>query len=256
MWEEALFTPEGKIAIAFLLMYTGLSAPKLMEQLNGNIHYQIFCGIFINPKEPMTNPKLINKVMSELAGLMKIQVLQTTLARAWKPYMKNLNTMYTDTTCYESRMRFPTDAKLLWECIGKSYVTMCRMSRLIDSYRPRTKYLDVSRTNMTYVKQRKHSQKQTQKLICRQLDLLGKILKEIRRMQREHPDMVMMREQEGADLTTITKIYRQQANHFRSNDVRESIPDRIVSISKPYIRPIVRGKEIKSVEFGAKSNNI
>lgn len=112
------FTPEGKIAIAFLLMYTGLSAPKLMEQLNGNIHYQIFCGILINPKEPMTNPKLINKVMSELAGLMKIQVLQATLARAWKPYMKNLNTMYTDATCYESRMRFPTDAKLLWECIG------------------------------------------------------------------------------------------------------------------------------------------
>ena len=26
-------------------MYTGLSAPKLMEALNGNIHYQIFCGI-------------------------------------------------------------------------------------------------------------------------------------------------------------------------------------------------------------------
>ena len=109
---------------------------------------------------------------------------------------------------------------------------------------------------MAYVKQRKHSHKQTRKLIRRQLDLLGKILKEIRRMQREHPDVVMMREQEGADLITITKIYRQQANHFRTNDVRESIPDRIVSISKPYIRPIVRGKETKSVEFGAKSNNI
>jgi len=29
-----------------------------------------------------------------------------------------------------------------------------------------------------------------------------------------------------------------------------------VSVNKPYIRPIVRGKETKSVEFGAKSNNI
>lgn len=37
---------------------------------------------------------------------------------------------------------------------------------------------------------------------------------------------------------------------------RESIPDRIVSIAKPYVRPIVRGKEVKSVEFGAKCNNI
>ena len=29
-----------------------------------------------------------------------------------------------------------------------------------------------------------------------------------------------------------------------------------MSINKPYVRPIVRGKEVKSVEFGAKVNNI
>ncbi len=33
-----------------------------------------------------------------------------------------------------------------------------------------------------------------------------------------------------------------------------SVPDRIVSIAKSYVRPIVRGKEIKKVEFGAKVN--
>ena len=54
----------------------------------------------------------------------------------------------------------------------------------------------------------------------------------------------------------ITRMYRQQKNHFRNNDSRESIPNRIVSLSKPHLRPIVRGKEVKSVEFGAKVNNI
>ena len=54
----------------------------------------------------------------------------------------------------------------------------------------------------------------------------------------------------------VTKVYRQQRNHFDSGNRRESIPDRIVSVSKPYVRPIVRGKEVKSVEFGAKCNNI
>ena len=57
-------------------------------------------------------------------------------------------------------------------------------------------------------------------------------------------------------LDTITKIYCQQKNHFNSGDSRESIPNRIVSVSKPYVRPIVRGKETKIVEFGAKCNNI
>ena len=34
------------------------------------------------------------------------------------------------------------------------------------------------------------------------------------------------------------------------------VNDRIVSIDRHYIRPIVRGKETKTVEFGAKVNNI
>ena len=34
------------------------------------------------------------------------------------------------------------------------------------------------------------------------------------------------------------------------------VSDRIVSIDCHYVRPIVRGKETKSVEFGAKVNNI
>lgn len=35
---------------------------------------------------------------------------------------------------------------------------------------------------------------------------------------------------------------------------RESIQNRIVSLIKPHIRPIVRGNEAKTVEFGAKCN--
>ena len=61
---------------------------------------------------------------------------------------------------------------------------------------------------------------------------------------------------EGKVALMFLKMYRQQKNHFQSRDCRESIPNRIVSIRKPYVRPIVRGKEVKSVEFGAKVNNI
>ncbi|MDD5951955.1 MAG: hypothetical protein PUC53_08880 [Bacteroidales bacterium] len=43
--------------------------------------------------------------------------------------MQNLDTMYTDAICYESDMRYPTDPKLLWEGIEKSYETMCELSK-------------------------------------------------------------------------------------------------------------------------------
>ena len=195
---RSFFTPEGKVALMFLKMYTGLSCPKLLEQLNGNIHYQIFCDVIIDPTRPLTNYKLLDDIMMELAGKLKIQQLQGILADKWRSYMENLDTMYTDATCYESEMRYPTDAKLLWEGIEKSYATMCELSSRLGIHRPRTKFLDVQKANLTYRKQRKHSRSQTRKITRRLLDLL----------------------------------------------------------SKPHLRPIVRGKEVKSVEFGAKVNNI
>lgn len=254
---RSYFTPEGKVSLMFLKMYTGLSCPKLMEQLNGNIHYQMFCDAIIDPTRPLTNYKLLDDIILELSNKLKIQQQQDILAQMWKPYMQNLDTMYTDATCYESEMRYPTDPKLLWEGIEKSYETMCELSKRRGIHRPRTKYLDVQKANLVYRKQRKRSKSQTRKMTRRLLDLLGKILKEIRRMERETDEAgKLLTVREKGDLDIITKMYRQQKKHFQSKDCRESIPDRIVSISKPYVRPIVRGKEVKNVEFGAKVNNI
>jgi hypothetical protein len=253
---KPFFSPEGKVALMFLKMYTQLSAPKLLEQLNGNVHYQIFCDISINPLSPLRNYKLIDDIVSELSGKLRIQQQQDILAEAWKPYMKDLETFYTDATCYESEMRYPTDQKLLWECCEKAYSIMCIVCQRLEIHRPRTKYLDVEKANMGYVKQRKHSKSQQRKLTRRLIHLLGKILEEIRKMVCEHDDEEVLTVREKSTMDIITKVYRQQKNHFNSNDPRESIPDRIVSISKPYVRPIVRGKEVKNVEFGAKCNNI
>ena len=253
---RSYFTPEGKVALMFLKMKTQKSFPKLMEALNGNIFYQMFCDIVIDPAHPLANYKLLDDIALELAGKLKIQELQNVLAEMWKPYMKDLDTMYTDATCYESEMRYPTDQKLLWECIEKGYALMCEASRKLEVHRPRTKFLDVEKANLTYRKQRKHTKSQTRKITRRLLDLLGKILKELRKMEREHTEASLFSERESQTIAVITTVYRQQHNHFRSGDARESIPNRIVSVNKPYVRPIVRGKEAKNVEFGAKCNNI
>ena len=48
----------------------------------------------------------------------------------------------------------------------------------------------------------------------------------------------------------LTTVYEQQRYMFENNT--HSVENRIVSISQPYIRPIVRGKAKSPVEFGAK----
>lgn len=194
-------------------------------------------------------------MVEELSEGLKIRWLHGLLAKARKPYMKNLDMLYTDATCYESELRYPIDQKLLWECCQKAYVIMREASQRMNIHRPRIQYLDVEKANMGYVKQRKHNKGQTQKMLRWLLALLEKLLKELRKIERMGGDKVLT-DKEKKLIDTITKVFRHQDCHFESGDAHESIPNRIVSIAKPYVRPIVRGKEVKSVEFGAKCNNI
>lgn len=51
-------------------------------------------------------------------------------------------------------------------------------------------------------------------------------------------------------LNTIRTIYEQQK--YMYDNRTHKVPDRIVSVSQPFVRPIVRGKAGKTVEFGVK----
>lgn len=56
--------------------------------------------------------------------------------------------------------------------------------------------------------------------------------------------------QQTERLRTIRTIYEQQK--YMYDNRTHSVPDRIVSVSQSFVRPIVRGKTSKLVEFGAK----
>ncbi len=51
-------------------------------------------------------------------------------------------------------------------------------------------------------------------------------------------------------LLVVSEIYRQQLWLYENN--LKSIDNRIVSLNQPHVRPIIRGKAGKTVEFGAK----
>ena len=96
-----------------LKSYTGLSDRHLIEHLNGNIHFQLFCGILIDPSHPVTNYKIVSAIRQELAEKLDMDAFQCILAEHWRPYLENLHVCMADATCYESYMRHPTDLKLL-----------------------------------------------------------------------------------------------------------------------------------------------
>ena len=56
---KGFFSSEGKVALMLLKSYTGLSDHKLVEQIEGSIHFQLFCDIFIRPGEEFRDTKLV-----------------------------------------------------------------------------------------------------------------------------------------------------------------------------------------------------
>ena len=234
------------------LAYTGFSDRLLVEHLNGNIHYQLFCGIMIAPSCPITNYKIISAVRNEIASRLDIDFLQGILASHWKPYLENLHVCMTDITCYESHMRFPTDMKLLWERIEWLYRHICQHCRDLGIRRPRNKYTDIAVSYLSYCKKRKRKVSRTRMLKCRMIRLLEKLIIQRDDIHREYGSSLTYTQDYQKRLSIIRKVLVQEKELFEGR----KISDRIVCIDRYYVRPIVRGKETKSVEFGAKVNNI
>ena len=158
-----------------------------------------------------------------------------------------------DASCYESSIRYPTDVKLLWESVDWSYQQLKKWSKKARIKLIRTKYRKWAGRYISYSKMKQKRRKKTKQLKRSLLHLLNKIneqLKVLENLIPAHCFTPKYRRRRSA----IEQIYLQQAEMFEQG-VRK-IANRIVSIDKPYIRPIVRGKENKPVEFGAKVHKL
>ena len=249
---HSYFPASGKLALMFLKSYTGFSDSQLIENLNSNIHFQLFCGVRINPLEPLTNFKIVSAIRCEIACILNIDELQEVLSDYWKPYMKNLQVQMTDATCYESSIRYPTDIKLLWEAISWLYPHMCALYKNLRLRKPRCKYDKQSRRYQVYSKKRKRRQVETRVLKRGLLHLLDKLIGLTNSVVKQHAGKLKLSPRFHKRYAVICQVCSQQQLRFAGHEVK----DMIVSIDKSYIHPIVRGKETKSVEFGAKVNMI
>ena len=247
-----IFSPQGMLALMFLKSYVGCSDRKLINHLNGNIDFQMFCGIFLGP-ERISNFKIISEIRCELSNKLDIKILQSVLAGYWKPYLQNPNIMLEDATCYETSMRYPTNVKLLWESTEWSYKQLKLMCKYLKIRIPRNKYEEQWDKYNNYSHKRKRTYKETNKRIRSLLYLLDKIVCLLRDIENKYQERLELPKRYYTNIKIIRKVLKQQQEMFKTG---KSVPERIVSISKSYIRPIVRGKEVKAVEFGAKVNMI
>jgi len=244
----SIFGPQGKLALMFLKHYACCSDKRLVEQLNGNINYQFFCGIHLG-SDRLTNYKIVSEIRCELAKKLHIDKVQQVLFDSWSPHILDKHSIVMDATCYESEVRYPTNEKLLWESVDWCYRQLKATCKTLGIKTPRTKYLKWKRRYISYSKMRRKTKSKRTSLDRSLLLLLAKIDGELSKLEKAYK--LQMPKKYYRRRSTIKKVYKQQHQIFHTG---EKPKGRIISIDKDYLRPIVRGKEIKPVEFGAKVN--
>jgi hypothetical protein len=169
----------------------------------------------------------------------------------------NKGQLIVDAISAPSDIRYPTDISLLNEARenAESFIDF-----LYENYnkvfikKPRD-YPEVDRKSfLSYTKKRRPGSKVRRKALERQLGFLKRDIRYIDEVllgiDKLEEDVPVLPIRLLSRFKTVKEVYEQQDYMYR-NRVNK-VDSRILSISQPHIRPIVRGKAGKAVEFGAK----
>lgn len=168
--------------------------------------------------------------------------------------MPNKGKIQLDATVADAYIKYPTDLNLLNDSREKSEELIDYLyTNLKLNKKPRT-YRRVARKEFLNIAKKKNkSIKEISKGIKKQLSYLSRNINHINKLLDQNPQSLeSFDKQQYKYLLVIQELHRQQKEMF--NNKEKTIEDRIVSIHQPHIRPIVRGKNGRKVEFGSKVN--
>ena len=157
-------------------------------------------------------------------------------------------TMSLDATVAPSDIAYPQDMRLLDEARRYLEDAIDAICAETGVRKPRM-YREVARREfLTWSKSKKRGAKKTQRAIRKQLAYIKRDLRYYHDLADHYaPDVAIY--QMGM-IETIETLFAQQSYMYENKT--HSVPDRIVSLSQPWVRPIVRGKAAANTEFGAK----
>ena len=159
----------------------------------------------------------------------------------------NEGTLIVDATCAPVNIRYPQDVSLLNEAREKLETIIYRFHKSYGLILPRRYSKRARKDFLAFAKCKKHTAKKIRKALRQQLSY---VKRDIGYLDGFMADGYAPEQGEIPLLLTIFKLYEQQ-QYMYDNKIH-SVENRIVSISQPWIRPIVRGKLNAPVEFGAK----
>ena len=271
----------GRIAYGALLIkeQLGITDEETVEQITENPYLQYFLGLRELLEKPLFDPSMMVHFRSRFSAEHHQRINSKIIAAATASEggasdkddpsdgdenqggdggsPSHAGKLLVDATCTPADIRFPTDLSLLNQAREKTEAVIDQFHGWISGQtqnpvkKPRTYRRNARKQYLSVAKQKKPGAKKIRKAIGQQLNYLRRNLGHIAQMVDAHPGMLArLTRYDYKCLLVIHTLYEQQ-RQMHSQRVH-SVADRIVSISQPHVRPIVRGKAGKRVEFGAK----
>lgn len=234
---------------------------ELVEQLRENPYYQYFIGLpGYQEKAPVDASTLVlfrKRLTADILREANEYLLEkhkdkqdddpSAPGGGGTGEEANSGTLILDATCSPVNVRYPQDVELLNESREKLETIIIRYCKSQGTHCPRMYRRQARKNYLALAKMKKRSTKKIRAAIRRQLSYVRRDLKYVDGLKEKG---YVPNEKEARLLRTIEKVYEQQEYMYKNRT--HCVAERIVSISQPWIRPIVRGKVKTPVEFGAK----
>jgi len=242
----------------------GYSDRELVEQLTENPYYQYFIGLSGYQEKAPFAPSLLvefrKRLTEEILGEINEMIISHnhpndgsssgeggTFSDDGNGTQGNSGTLLIDATCAPQHIAFPQDINLLNEARENLEEIIDSICYEYNEPKPRTYRLNARRDYLALAKRKKRTGKMIRRAIKKQLQYVRRDLGYIDQYLSEGKELSKRHTER---LETILKVYEQQK--YMYDNKKHTVQDRIVSLSQPYIRPIVRGKAKTPTEFGAK----
>ena len=235
----------------------GYSDVETALQIQETAYLQYFCGYkeYDDSKLPF-DPSLMVYFRKRLTPEVLGEINEMIIANARNEKQQDNNdddepgnggTMIVDATCAPSNIKYPQDTSLLNEAREATEKIIDELHIPGEGKKPRTYRKQAHKDYLNIARTKKKTAKKIRTATRKQLGYLDRNLKSIEALQADGKELSS---KQVKKLEVIRNIYAQQKLMY--DNKAHSVPDRIVSLSQPFIRPIVRGKAGKPVEFGAK----
>lgn len=161
----------------------------------------------------------------------------------------NAGTIMMDATCAPAYIKYPTDLNLVNDAreLTEKLIDQLREALPEPGPRPRTKpkicrrrFLDIVKHPKCSISKRRKALRFILNAVKRNLGFIGKYQEQVKKLP---PRLI-------EQIAVVQTIHDQQRQMLDNRS--HSVEYRIVNLQQPHVRPIVRGKAGREVEFGAK----